>query len=846
MLAHEQTITNIFNEFITSVSPQLKKWTDARKTNVWIRNAGVENFIDKKLILLQANLLNVINNFQMDAWKRSNLKNDELVEQYIKGMSISETMKKGLFSQNFDVLKEFQQRKINGMNLSGNIWDIADQVKTQLEFYLESGLSVGRSAATIGQDIRQILKDPDKQFHRIWQKDEDGNKTKLVLSKPMKDYHPGQGKYRSSAMNAKRVAVTETNMMYRKADSERWAELDFVLGFEVERSGSHRGACKICDAMIGEYPKGFVFIGWHPFCICVATPILMNHEDFANYLLTDHLPADKYVLSVPAGTEKFIQENSNILSSNAPYWVKDNFKDGGISKGYKFKNILEEKQKVILEKQKLQKAQESGQKKLAQAEKLNLSGFEVEELKEAMLTDDTTLINKKSKALMQLVKEKKIALKDPLSPVALIQKYTKEEVDSLFSAFAKHQAKNTGDLSTYLAYLEKEAYWMGQKLQKYKTAPTMLELLNKETSVIKNEILHESTINEAKQLVSQYAGLGTSKFKKSLSKLEKLVAGNAPDEKIKSLVGSLGNDIELMKKAKVEKLLEKSSFKSNALYTDAENKRLKELTGEWIELIAKHDGDIRNYEVITAHGQLAEYTIKLGEKYYKDQQAIKHAWNATDKEIKEALSKYLNAENVVGWASSGSVGGVYKGEYSMCEAYAKRLGGNVSADELSLVSRYCRGSGFINNYLVGKDTNSLNGLLDAYKTAVNGVLEKMPRYNGITYRGVSIASDSDKQIMSVLESFQKGEPLVYEPLISTTTSIHTADSFAGSSYQNHIIFKIHGRAGVNVKPISYYSGENEVIFRSGSKFRILDVRKVTDGNDIGRAGGWTVEMEEII
>ena len=143
MLVHEQTIANIFNEFIASVSPQLKKWTDTGKTNVWIRNVGVENFIDKKLIQLQANLLNVISNFQMDAWKRSNLKNDELVEQYIKGMSISETMKKGLFSQNLDVLKEFQQRKINGMNLSGNIWDIADQAKTQLEFYLESGLSVG-------------------------------------------------------------------------------------------------------------------------------------------------------------------------------------------------------------------------------------------------------------------------------------------------------------------------------------------------------------------------------------------------------------------------------------------------------------------------------------------------------------------------------------------------------------------------------------------------------------------------------------------------------------------------------------------------------------------------------
>lgn len=329
MLAHEQIITNIFNEFIASVSPQLKKWTDAGKTNVWIRNTHVENFIDKKLIQFQANLLNVISNFQMDAWKRSNLKNDELVEQYIKGMSISEAVKKGLFSQNLDVLKEFQQRKINGMNLSGNIWDLADQTKTQLEFYLESGLSVGRSAVKIGQDIRQILKDPDKQFHRIR-----NAKNNLVLSKPMKDYHPGQGRYRSSAMNAKRVTVTETNMAYRKADSVRWVKLDFVLGFEVHRSGNHHEPCKICDALVGEYPKGFVFTGWHPFCICVATPILMEHEDFADYLLTDHLPVDKYVTTIPKGTRRFIRHNSNSLNASKPYWVCDNFKEGKVTSDY--------------------------------------------------------------------------------------------------------------------------------------------------------------------------------------------------------------------------------------------------------------------------------------------------------------------------------------------------------------------------------------------------------------------------------------------------------------------------------------------------------------------------------
>ena len=32
-------------------------------------------------------------------------------------------------------------------------------------------------------------------------------------------------------------------------------------------------------------PKDFKFTGWHPFCICIATPIMMEHEEFAEWLL---------------------------------------------------------------------------------------------------------------------------------------------------------------------------------------------------------------------------------------------------------------------------------------------------------------------------------------------------------------------------------------------------------------------------------------------------------------------------------------------------------------------------------------------------------------------------------
>ncbi len=58
-----------------------------------------------------------------------------------------------------------------------------------------------------------------------------------------------------------------------------------MAGIEVERSPTNHGPCPVCDAKAGKYPKYFKFTGWHPHCICVATPIMMDHEEFAEWLL---------------------------------------------------------------------------------------------------------------------------------------------------------------------------------------------------------------------------------------------------------------------------------------------------------------------------------------------------------------------------------------------------------------------------------------------------------------------------------------------------------------------------------------------------------------------------------
>lgn len=211
-------------------------------------------------------------------------------------MSISDTLRDKMFARNAEALNAMLNRKDEyGFTLSNRVWDIANGARDNIEYYLASGLSSGRPAALISQDVRQLLNKPDKRFHRV--RDENG---KLQLSAPMRDYHPGRGVYRSAYKNALRLSATNTNKAYRSADYDRWQNMDFVLGIEIERSPSHRGPCPICDAMVGKYSKGYKFTGFHPFCICIATPIMMDHEGFAEYLLDDRIPLDRIIKRMPA------------------------------------------------------------------------------------------------------------------------------------------------------------------------------------------------------------------------------------------------------------------------------------------------------------------------------------------------------------------------------------------------------------------------------------------------------------------------------------------------------------------------------------------------------------------
>ena len=271
-------------------------------------------------------------------------KNDAFISSIMDTSKVSRARLKKMQDQNLDALAAFQRRKVDGMNLSQRVWKYVGQYKDQLENALDVGLGEGKSADELSRDVRQNLNDPNRLFRRV--RDKRGN---LVLSKRAAAFHPGRGVYRSSYKNAMRLTRSEINMAYRESDWQRWQSLDFVVGFEIHRS-NHEPLCKCdtCEKLVGRYPKTFKFKGWHPQCMCYATPILMDEETFDENELGDlkaalrgatykHQQAKNAVSDVPDGFKAWVKDHVEAQKgwASTPYFIKDNFVDGQLGKGLK-------------------------------------------------------------------------------------------------------------------------------------------------------------------------------------------------------------------------------------------------------------------------------------------------------------------------------------------------------------------------------------------------------------------------------------------------------------------------------------------------------------------------------
>jgi len=298
----------------------------------------IDNYLKRALDNLAKdmhdNLVTEIVKAVSDTWNLSNEKNDQIATDIIQKV-FPELINNGvvstlpgtslIFNPNRDALKAFISRTESGMNLSKRVWNLIKPYRFELEAGLTDGINKGLSAANMANNLKKYLQEPDKLFRRV--RDENG---KLQLSKAARDYHPGQGVYRSSFQNAIRLTASETNMSYRTADHNRWENETFVKGIEVVTSDNHP-KYDICDEMAGKYPKDFHFRGWHPRCRCHAIPILMTDEEFSKQEdvllgIRKKTAKVKMIEKIPASAKAWLQDNAERIDGwkNTPYFIADN------------------------------------------------------------------------------------------------------------------------------------------------------------------------------------------------------------------------------------------------------------------------------------------------------------------------------------------------------------------------------------------------------------------------------------------------------------------------------------------------------------------------------------------
>ena len=267
----------------------------------------------KKIEEVQAafvrDLRSVIYSGTSEEWKQSNLVQDLLADNVLKFYGAKKNGKKYrvYYQTNSDALKAFQQRKDDGLNLSQKLWNQSKGYKEEMEFAISSAIEKGTSAVKLSKRLSKYLQDFPSLKHDY--------KEKYGKAVTCQDCE-----YRSI-----RLARSEINMAYRKTEQERWKQFDFVLGYEVKLTQNGHHVPDICDDLAGKYPKDFIFLGWHPNCMCYVIPILKTEEQFWG------MEEAHEITEVPDSMKIWIKENEDRIAEaeeegTLPYWFSDNEK----------------------------------------------------------------------------------------------------------------------------------------------------------------------------------------------------------------------------------------------------------------------------------------------------------------------------------------------------------------------------------------------------------------------------------------------------------------------------------------------------------------------------------------
>lgn len=285
------------------------------------------------IVDFRAKSFDLIRDAQMASAGVSFLKNNAITKNYIETIGkLGKDFEKEGFIPNINAVMGFVSRERPADKLSDAVWQVGDQLRAEMEIQLGLGIMNGDSPDVISRRIRKYLNNPNALFRKV--RDKDG---RLVPGIKERMYHPGRGVYKSAYKNAMRLTRTETTQAYLLADHYRWLNEPFVIGVKISLSGNHPDYSfpEICEVLAGNYPKWFIWVGWHPHCLCNAVPIMIPRDDFRAMLRGEKPMSAQMIDQMPEQFTKWVDFNRTRIekAKSPPYFILDNYKDGQVAKG---------------------------------------------------------------------------------------------------------------------------------------------------------------------------------------------------------------------------------------------------------------------------------------------------------------------------------------------------------------------------------------------------------------------------------------------------------------------------------------------------------------------------------
>ena len=181
---------------------------------------------------------------------------------------------------------------------------------------------------------------------------------------------------------------------------------------------------------------------------------------------------------------------------------------------------------------------------------------------------------------------------------------------------------------------------------------------------------------------------------------------------------------------------------------------------------------------------------------------------------------------------------------------AKRAVEYYTANEYNIINTYARlekNEIALNNNMLFRNPRKK----ERYRKFVEDLrraLKESPNFEGRSFRAVALEGDEQDMIRQFAERFQEGNVVNTNQFWSTSAERTGTDAFLNSKAEENYVFVIEGKTGTAVDALSSYTGENEILFNTDTKFIVkrISIENRTQANPEDKFSRLNVENIKVV